>query len=61
VHRRCGLATAFGKWHHHGSVTPDGLRWCIEQCLRAGHIERLALPGLKEERRLVIAGGLAIL
>jgi len=44
-----------------GSVTPDGLRWCIEQCLRAGHIERLALPGLKEERRLVIAGGLAIL
>ena len=44
-----------------GSVTPDGLRWCIEQCLRAGHIERLALPGLKEDRRLVIAGGLAIL
>ena len=44
-----------------GSVTPDGLRWCIEQCLHAGHIERLALPGLKEERRLVIAGGLSIL
>ena len=44
-----------------GSVTPEGLRWCIEQCLRAGHIDRLALPGLKEERRLVIAGGLSIL
>ncbi len=44
-----------------GSVTPEGLRWCIEQCLRAGHIDRLALPGLKDERRLVIAGGLAIL
>lgn len=44
-----------------GAVTPDGLRWCIEQCLRAGHIDRLALPGLKEERRLVIAGGLSIL
>lgn len=44
-----------------GSVTPDGLRWCIEQCLAAGHIDRLALPGLKDERRLVIAGGLAIL
>ncbi len=44
-----------------GSVTPEGLRWCIEQCLQAGHIERLALPGLKEERRLVIAGGLSIL
>jgi exopolyphosphatase / guanosine-5'-triphosphate,3'-diphosphate pyrophosphatase len=44
-----------------GSITPEGLRWCIEQCLRAGHIDRLALPGLKEERRLVIAGGLSIL
>jgi len=44
-----------------GSVTPAGLRWCIEQCLRAGHIDSLALPGLKEERRLVIAGGLSIL
>jgi exopolyphosphatase/guanosine-5'-triphosphate,3'-diphosphate pyrophosphatase len=44
-----------------GSVTPEGLRWCMAQCLRAGHIERLALPGLKEERRMVIAGGLAIL
>ena len=31
------------------------------RCLRAGHIDRLALPGLKDERRLVIAGGLSIL
>ena len=44
-----------------GSVTPEGLRWCIEQCLHAGHIDRLALPGLRDERRLVIAGGLSIL
>jgi exopolyphosphatase/guanosine-5'-triphosphate,3'-diphosphate pyrophosphatase len=44
-----------------GSVTPEGLRWCIEQCLRAGHIDRLDLPGLRDDRRLVIAGGLSIL
>lgn len=44
-----------------GRITPDGLRWLMEQCLRAGHVDRLALPGLKEERRAVIAGGLAIL
>lgn len=44
-----------------GRVTPEGLRWCIEQCLRAGHIDRLALPGLRDDRRAVIAGGLAIL
>jgi exopolyphosphatase / guanosine-5'-triphosphate,3'-diphosphate pyrophosphatase len=44
-----------------GSVTPEGLRWLIEQCLRAGQIDRLELPGLKEDRRAVIAGGIAIL
>ncbi len=44
-----------------GHVTPAALRWLMEQCLHAGHIDRLDLPGLKEERRAVIAGGLAIL
>jgi len=44
-----------------GTITPEGLRWCIGRCLKAGRIEQLALPGLKEERRPVIAGGLAIL
>jgi exopolyphosphatase/guanosine-5'-triphosphate,3'-diphosphate pyrophosphatase len=42
-------------------ITPAGLRWLIERCLRAGHIDRLDLPGLKEDRRAVIAGGLALL
>jgi exopolyphosphatase/guanosine-5'-triphosphate,3'-diphosphate pyrophosphatase len=44
-----------------GRITPDGLRWLMEQCLRAGRVDKLALPGLKDERRAVIAGGLAIL
>ncbi|MDP3821308.1 MAG: Ppx/GppA phosphatase family protein [Burkholderiales bacterium] len=44
-----------------GRITPDGLRWLMEQCLRAGKVDRLALPGLKDERRAVIAGGLSIL
>ena len=44
-----------------GVITPDGLRWCMEQCLRAGRVDRLALPGLKEDRRAVIGGGLSIL
>ncbi len=44
-----------------GRITPAGLRWCIERCLAAGHIERIALPGLKPERRAVLPGGLAIL
>lgn len=44
-----------------GRITPDGLRWLMAQCLRAGRVEKLALPGLKEDRRAVIAGGLSIL
>lgn len=44
-----------------GRITPSALRWCIEQCLAAGHQDRLQLPGLKEDRRAVVAGGLCIL
>jgi exopolyphosphatase / guanosine-5'-triphosphate,3'-diphosphate pyrophosphatase len=44
-----------------GRITPAGLRWLMERCLEAGSAERLALPGLKNERRAVIAGGIAIL
>lgn len=44
-----------------GLITPDGLRWLIERCVRAGHIDRLELAGLKDDRRAVFAGGLALL
>ena len=44
-----------------GRITPDGLRWLMERCLHAGRVDKLALPGLKEDRRAVIAGGIAIL
>jgi exopolyphosphatase/guanosine-5'-triphosphate,3'-diphosphate pyrophosphatase len=44
-----------------GRITPAGLRWCIESCIAAGHVDRLNLPGLKPERRAVLPGGLAIL
>lgn len=44
-----------------GRVTADSLRWLIEQCLRAGRVDKLDLPGLKEDRREVIGGGVAIL
>lgn len=44
-----------------GAITPEGLDWCIETCLRAGHQDALKLPGLKPERRAVLGGGLAIL
>lgn len=44
-----------------GAITPDGLRWCIAQCLKAGRADKLALPGLKDDRKAVVGGGLAIL
>ena len=44
-----------------GAITPAGLQWCIQECIRAGHQDALKLPGLKPERRAVLGGGLAIL
>ena len=44
-----------------GRITPAALRWCIEQCLVAGRMDKLDLPGLKEDRRAVVGGGLCIL
>jgi exopolyphosphatase/guanosine-5'-triphosphate,3'-diphosphate pyrophosphatase len=44
-----------------GTITPDGLRWCMRECLKAGHQDAIMLPGLKPERRAVLGGGLAIL
>jgi exopolyphosphatase/guanosine-5'-triphosphate,3'-diphosphate pyrophosphatase len=44
-----------------GAITPEGLQWCIQACIRAGHQDALKLPGLKPERRAVLGGGLAIL
>jgi exopolyphosphatase / guanosine-5'-triphosphate,3'-diphosphate pyrophosphatase len=44
-----------------GRITPAGLRWLMERCLEAGSADRLALAGLRDDRRAVIGGGLAIL
>lgn len=44
-----------------GRITPEALRWCIEQCLQAGHVDALNLPGLKADRKAVLGGGLSIL
>ncbi len=44
-----------------GTITPEGLRWCIKRCIEAGHIDALKFTGLKADRRAVLPGGLAIL
>jgi exopolyphosphatase/guanosine-5'-triphosphate,3'-diphosphate pyrophosphatase len=42
-------------------ITPAAVESLIEHALRAGHVSKLRLPGLSEERVSVFAGGLAIL
>jgi exopolyphosphatase/guanosine-5'-triphosphate,3'-diphosphate pyrophosphatase len=44
-----------------GQITPAAVESLIDQALRAGHVSKLRLPELSEERVPVFAGGLAIL
>lgn len=44
-----------------GRITPASLQWVIQQCLAAGHVDKLNFAGLKEDRRAVIPGGVCIL
>jgi len=47
--------------HSDGAITLEGLRWLRERLIKAGDANQLDLPGLKLDRRPVIAGGLAIM
>jgi len=44
-----------------GMISRAALDWLLDKLLKAGHVDRLRLEGLKEDRRAVIAGGLAVL
>lgn len=61
-----GTAKALGEicrqsGHSDGALTLDGLKAIRERCIKAGDMARLELPGLKADRRPVLAGGLAIM
>lgn len=47
--------------HGEGIITRAGLDWLQQQLLRFGHVDRIKLDGLKEDRRPVVAGGLSVL
>lgn len=42
-------------------ITRHKLRWLLDQLLQAGHVDRLRLAGLKEDRRPVVAGGISVM
>ena len=52
------LAAADGSASH---LTSAGLQWIREKLIKAQHIDRIKLMGLKDDRRAVIAGGISIL
>jgi exopolyphosphatase/guanosine-5'-triphosphate,3'-diphosphate pyrophosphatase len=45
----------------HDAITRPGLDWLLEQLLAARHADRVRLDGLKEDRKPVMGGGLAVL
>jgi len=47
-------------WSSHG-ISRESLDRLVEALLAAGHVDKLKLPGLTDERRPVFAGGVAIL
>ncbi len=44
-----------------GVVTRSGLDWLLDKLIKAGDIDSLNFEGLKDDRRAVIGGGLAVL
>lgn len=42
-------------------VSRAGLDWLRQQLVQAGHVDRLNLPGLRDDRKPVIGGGLSVL
>lgn len=45
----------------HGQIDPEGLLWLRKKLIKAGDVDDLDLEGLTENRRPVIAGGVAVL
>lgn len=44
-----------------GVVTQDGLDWLQDKLLAAQSVERLFLPGMREDRKAIIGGGVSVL
>jgi exopolyphosphatase/guanosine-5'-triphosphate,3'-diphosphate pyrophosphatase len=44
-----------------GEISREGLDWLVKCLIRAGHVNKVQLEGLREDRRAVIGGGVSIL
>ncbi len=52
-------ALVAGGWSD-GLVTTEGLDWLKELLIETGHVDGTKIPGLREDRKAIIAGGLAV-
>jgi exopolyphosphatase/guanosine-5'-triphosphate,3'-diphosphate pyrophosphatase len=43
-----------------GSLTQDGLDWLMDKLISAQSVDRLKLPGMREDRKAIIGGGVSI-
>ncbi|HPW29770.1 MAG TPA: Ppx/GppA family phosphatase, partial [Rhodoferax sp.] len=43
-----------------GNVTQDGLDWLMDKLIAAQSVDRLKLPGMREDRKAIIGGGVSI-
>jgi exopolyphosphatase/guanosine-5'-triphosphate,3'-diphosphate pyrophosphatase len=55
----CDILAARG--NSSGQITREGIEWLLGECLRAGEVSRLRLPGLQPDRQEIMPGGLAIM
>lgn len=44
-----------------GSIDREGVQWLLGECLKAGEVGKLRLPGLATERQEIMPGGIAIM
>ena len=44
-----------------GTITQEGLDWILERLVAAQSAERLRLPGMREDRKAIIGGGVSVM
>ena len=44
-----------------GTVTQEGLDWLLDKLVVAQHVDRLRLPGMREDRKAIIGGGVSVM
>lgn len=44
-----------------GAITQEGLDWLLDKLVVAQHVDRLRLPGMRDDRKAIIGGGVSVM